>query len=241
MKSLVEEASSVVKAIEKAWNRAGNPETFSIKVFETPETNFFGFTKKSAKVGIFFSEEQAAPQTTKRQSTQTTREPQQKRAHGQHAHTSTPAGSPKPQQKEYQNRRPRNDRFEKKDIVNTNDHKKTDVQESYQAKDQGASERPAAHTRDRRDNLKDNPRHNKRPQRRPFDKNNQTERRSYDNKHESQNQSQDVYREPVEARDAVSAPVTQQPISNIPQKKILKVSGRRYTAPKTSDGQDDQN
>jgi len=57
MKSLVEEASSVVKAIEKAWNRAGCPQTFSVKVFETPETNFFGFTKKSAKVGIFFEEE----------------------------------------------------------------------------------------------------------------------------------------------------------------------------------------
>ena len=64
MKSLVEEASSVVKAIEKAWNRAGCPQTFSVKVFETPETNFFGFTKKSAKVGIFF-EEEPAPQQKK--------------------------------------------------------------------------------------------------------------------------------------------------------------------------------
>ena len=61
MKSLVEEASSVVKAIEKAWNRAGNPQTFSVKVYETPETNFFGFTKKSAKVGIFFEEEVPNP------------------------------------------------------------------------------------------------------------------------------------------------------------------------------------
>ncbi len=68
MKSLVEEASSVVKAIEKAWNRAGNPQTFSVKVFETPETNFFGFTKKSAKVGIFF-EEEPAPQVKKYAST----------------------------------------------------------------------------------------------------------------------------------------------------------------------------
>jgi|GEM_PF-2005516 len=64
MKSLVEEASSVVKAIEKAWNRAGCPQTFSVKVFETPETNFFGFTKKSAKVGIFF-EEEPTPQQKK--------------------------------------------------------------------------------------------------------------------------------------------------------------------------------
>ncbi len=57
MKSLIEEATSVEKAIEKAWTRAGKPHTFSVKIFEEPETNFFGFlTKKSAKVGIFFDE-----------------------------------------------------------------------------------------------------------------------------------------------------------------------------------------
>ncbi len=57
MKSLIEEATSVEKAIEKAWTRAGKPHTFSVKIFEEPEKNFFGFlTKKSAKVGIFFDE-----------------------------------------------------------------------------------------------------------------------------------------------------------------------------------------
>ncbi len=56
MKSLVEEASTIAKAIEKAWDRAGKPREFSVKVFEEAETNFLGFTKKSAKVGIFFEE-----------------------------------------------------------------------------------------------------------------------------------------------------------------------------------------
>lgn len=56
MKSLVEEASSITKAIEKAWTRAGKPQTFSVKIFENPEVGFLGFTKKSAKVGIFFEE-----------------------------------------------------------------------------------------------------------------------------------------------------------------------------------------
>jgi predicted RNA-binding protein Jag len=56
MKSLVEEASSITKAIEKAWARAGKPESFSVKIFESPEVGFLGFTKKSAKVGIFFEE-----------------------------------------------------------------------------------------------------------------------------------------------------------------------------------------
>ncbi len=58
MKSLVEEASTVAKALEKAWTRAGKPQEFSVKVFEEQETNFLGFTKKSAKVGIFFEEPQ---------------------------------------------------------------------------------------------------------------------------------------------------------------------------------------
>jgi hypothetical protein len=57
MKSLVEEASSITKAIEKAWTRAGKPQSFSVKIFENPESGFLGLTtKKSAKVGIFFEE-----------------------------------------------------------------------------------------------------------------------------------------------------------------------------------------
>lgn len=62
MKSLVEEASSIAKAIEKAWERAGKPSSFSVKIYETGEKNFLGFTKKSAKVGIFFEEEFAKSQ-----------------------------------------------------------------------------------------------------------------------------------------------------------------------------------
>lgn len=65
MKSLVEEASSITKAIEKAWIRAGQPQSFSVKIFETPEVGFLGFTKKSAKVGIFF-EEPAAEKSNKK-------------------------------------------------------------------------------------------------------------------------------------------------------------------------------
>lgn len=66
MKSLVEEASTIVKALEKAWTRAGKPQTFSVKIFEEEETNFFGFTKKSAKVGIFFEETQPSANETKK-------------------------------------------------------------------------------------------------------------------------------------------------------------------------------
>lgn len=56
MKSIIEEASSISKAIENGWLKAGKPKEFSIKIFEEPVKNFFGLTVKSAKIGIFFEE-----------------------------------------------------------------------------------------------------------------------------------------------------------------------------------------
>ena len=56
MKSIIEQASSIMKAIEKAWNQAEQPLEFSIKIFEKEERNFFGMSVKPAKVGIFFGD-----------------------------------------------------------------------------------------------------------------------------------------------------------------------------------------
>ena len=56
MKSVVAEASTISKAIELAWQKAGNPKEFLIKVFQEPQRNIFGLTKTSAKVGIFFDD-----------------------------------------------------------------------------------------------------------------------------------------------------------------------------------------
>lgn len=56
MKSVIEEASTVFKAIEKGWLKAGQPKEFTVKIFEKPSKNFFGITTKSAKIGIFFKE-----------------------------------------------------------------------------------------------------------------------------------------------------------------------------------------
>jgi predicted RNA-binding protein Jag len=56
MKSIVEEASSVVKAIEKGWALAGKPNEFSVKVFEVEQKNFLGMTTKSAKIALFYTE-----------------------------------------------------------------------------------------------------------------------------------------------------------------------------------------
>ena len=62
MKSIMEQASSIIKAIEKAWISADKPKEFSVKIFEKEEKNFFGITVKPAKIGIFFSDKASLSQ-----------------------------------------------------------------------------------------------------------------------------------------------------------------------------------
>ena len=57
MKSIVEEASSISKAVEQAWKRAGQPTEFSIRIHELAEKNMFGFTSKPAKIALLYQEE----------------------------------------------------------------------------------------------------------------------------------------------------------------------------------------
>ncbi len=94
MKSIVEEASSIGKAIEQAWSRAGKPANFSVKIFEESQRNMFGLTTQSAKIGLFFDgkvgvtatpsqppreKRHAAPQRGPRPSQPTTTSPKPKR------------------------------------------------------------------------------------------------------------------------------------------------------------------
>ncbi len=55
MKSIVQEASSIEKAIQRAWLEAGSPAEFSVRILEHPVRKFFGlFIKRSAKVALVF-------------------------------------------------------------------------------------------------------------------------------------------------------------------------------------------
>lgn len=55
MKSMLHEASSIIKAIQKAWELSGKPESFSVKVLEKGEKGLFGFfTKRPAIVSITY-------------------------------------------------------------------------------------------------------------------------------------------------------------------------------------------
>lgn len=67
MKSILQEASTIAKAIEQAWKEAGEPHNFSIKILELPQRNFIGLTTRSAKIAFIFNE---APVKQTEQATQ---------------------------------------------------------------------------------------------------------------------------------------------------------------------------
>jgi hypothetical protein len=85
MKSIVEEASSIAKAVEKAWYSAQKPQEFTVKVLEEAQRNFIGLTTRSAKVAIYFQDK---PQKQPKKNHQ--QKPAQKKTQPQ----------PKPQKKE---------------------------------------------------------------------------------------------------------------------------------------------
>ncbi len=57
MKSMLQEASSAQKAIEKAWNEAGKPQEFTIRILEKGSKNFLGMTTQPAVVSITYKPE----------------------------------------------------------------------------------------------------------------------------------------------------------------------------------------
>lgn len=67
MKSVIHEASSIIKAIDQAWEKAGKPTDFSVKILEEAQKNFLGFTKRSAKIALFFDREVGQPKGFRKQ------------------------------------------------------------------------------------------------------------------------------------------------------------------------------
>ncbi len=54
MKSMLQEASTVFKAVEKAWNNCGQPEGFSVKILEFGNKSFWGMTKNPAVISFSY-------------------------------------------------------------------------------------------------------------------------------------------------------------------------------------------
>jgi predicted RNA-binding protein Jag len=67
MRSLLVQASSVEKAVEKAWADAGMPTEFKIKVLDFGQKGFLGMTKKPAIVSIMYEpQKQIIPRQAKK-------------------------------------------------------------------------------------------------------------------------------------------------------------------------------
>ncbi len=68
MKSILQEASTVAKAVEKAWIKAGRPLDFSVKIFNVERKGFLGFARRPAVVSLSFESvrQLEQPQRTER-------------------------------------------------------------------------------------------------------------------------------------------------------------------------------
>lgn len=106
MKSVIQESSSLSKAIEQGWIKAGKPREFTIKIFQEAKKNFFGFTTIPAKIGIFFretfdnKESQQKPQQRHSQS-QSYRQPQHQQTQNQPKRRDSRPNNPQHPQKEF--------------------------------------------------------------------------------------------------------------------------------------------
>lgn len=118
MKSVIQEASSLMKAIEKGWEKAGSPHEFTVKILEEPQRNFIGLTTKQAKVCILFAHGGNSPRPqhnhAPHQRTQQPRQQQQQTA-PQHPQAAQPASElgqeqlkRRPRRRYYHRRGPKN-------------------------------------------------------------------------------------------------------------------------------------
>ncbi len=77
MKSVIQESSSLCKAIEQGWIKAGKPKEFSIRILQDANKNFLGITTQTAKIAVFFGRidekpfQQSLPRPDQRERTQT--------------------------------------------------------------------------------------------------------------------------------------------------------------------------
>ncbi len=56
MKSVIAQGSTVVKAVEEALKKAGQPAEFFVKLLEDAQAGFLGFGAKKAKIALFFKQ-----------------------------------------------------------------------------------------------------------------------------------------------------------------------------------------
>lgn len=77
MKSMLHEASTVMKAIEKAWVDSGKPLEFTVNILEVGEKNFFGLTKRPAIISITYEPKKQTVKGAGQKDTPASRAPKQ--------------------------------------------------------------------------------------------------------------------------------------------------------------------
>ena len=97
MKSLLQEANSIPKAVEKAWIEAGKPAQFTINIMEKGEKNILGMTKQPAIVSISFELEAPKRSFERNKSRRPETQRQTQRKSG-FTRTSTDKREPRPQE-----------------------------------------------------------------------------------------------------------------------------------------------
>ncbi|MCF7900240.1 Jag N-terminal domain-containing protein [Candidatus Babeliales bacterium] len=255
MKNLVDEASSIFKAIEKAWTRAGKPRSFSVKVYEEPQSGFLGFNTKPAKVGIFYDERevQNTPHKQQARPVKDGNRPQ---------HVKNPAGQSQHPRRTDDHKESSNNSHNRSD----NRQERTTPRHNNNNRPEHTEQRPQHHTRpvkietpghvEKKEHSVRQPRsenHHPRTQnthtknddkRTPHNRNNerpeQRETRAHNEHRPVERKVAPLVQQPTEAPRSVPAaprietPVQQQSVevSKPAVRKVLRVSGRRYIGPK---------
>ncbi len=225
MKSLVEEASSISKAIEKAWARAGKPHSFSVKIYEEPQSGFLGFNSKPAKIGIFFEEEVS----------------RQERDHSKKPFVSTGSRDRAPQRDGERYSRPSNREHSRDGAAPVDTRDARDSRDSRSSSHDAVREprdndsRPSRDGGDRRRRPQDSRGRGPRPGGsrsggdRPYRQD--APRRDFEERNESSEpRVESSVDAPVAAPRPAAAPVAPAAVQTV--RKILKVSSRRYHGPK---------
>lgn len=244
MKSLVEEASSVAKAIEKAWLRAGKPVSFSVKVYEEAQSGFLGFNSKPAKIGLFFDDYQPkASSDPRKKPTSPSSMPHddQERSEFPRSH------APRPSRPHHSS----SDRNEK----NVNDRPSSDERperlhrEPREPREQRADRpRSSSDRGDRNDRSGDRNDRNGGGNRR-FDRNDRGPRREGPRPERSHTPRKEEFADSTTPSVHIERPKTDtppvgapsiQPQQQAPARRILKVSSRRYVAPAKNTSSDNK-
>ena len=108
MKSLLQEAPSIEKAVFQAWESAGRPAEFSVKIHEQGKSGFFGFMSTPAVVSITYKPIVAPAAAGSR-----TQKPGGMRSGSDHGRAERPERSERSERTERPDRHDRHDRHER--------------------------------------------------------------------------------------------------------------------------------